>query len=891
MPLTPGTRLGSFRIETPLGAGGMGEVYKAKDTRLDRTVAIKILPSADPELKARFDREARAIAALQHPNICTLHDVGHENGADFLVLEYLEGETLADRLTRGPLKLEEALQAAIDVADALSTAHAAGIVHRDLKPGNIMVTKGGVKLLDFGLAKLRTSAPVVSGLATIETQENPITGRGTILGTLHYMSPEQVEGRDTDARTDMFAFGCVFYEMLTARKAFEGGTQASVIAAILEREPAPLETLQPLAPPLADAILRKCLAKNAGDRWQSAADLATALKWATAGTRMPGPAAAKNSWLRTVGVGALAAIAVLVLGVSAVRRLAPTVAAPSASGRFEILPPAGVNLRPSPVASAAQLALSPDGRSLAFVAATKGGPSQVWIRLLDNVQAQPLGGTEGASFPFWSYDGNFIGFFSAGKLKKVDVRGGTPQTLADAPSGRGGSWNRDGVILFSAQASAPISRVSASGGTVTPVTAFAPDQGIFTQYWPQFLPDGRHFLFYQRSIRNDEQGTYLASLDSPDKTLVLEGSGRSVYASGQLLSVNEGILFAQAFDDRTYRTSGDPVRLSDGVGYWSSAFAYTAVTASGAAVIAHGPNVVFTTSLRWRDRAGAVMGSPVPSRAYSSPRLSPDQTSALVAITDATSATPDLWLLALARGTTTRLTSDPSSDWFPVWSPDGSRLFFGSGRTGRTTIFQKTGVSPEGVFVDSTQVEGVATYPSDVSVDGRFLIYQQSTSRGYNLGVLSLSDDRKPTPFVDSPSNEVQGRFSPNQRWIAYASDESGKFEVYVRPFPAASTQSITISIAGGMQPEWRRDGKELFYISADGKMMAVPVATDQSAFSAGAPAALFDVEVPEPVAPYSTDYAVTGDGRRFLVNTVVDQPTRPALTVILNWTAPPKPH
>jgi len=887
MPLTPGTRLGAFRIETPLGAGGMGEVYKAKDTRLDRTVAIKILPSADLELKARFDREARAIAALQHPHICTLYDVGHEGDADYLVLEYLEGETLAERLTRGPLKPEEAIETAIDVADALDKAHVAGIVHRDLKPGNIMVTKGGVKLLDFGLAKLRPPAPVVSGLAMTETRENPITGQGTILGTLHYMSPEQVEGRDTDARTDMFAFGCVLYEMLTAKKAFEGRTQASVIAAILEREPAPLATLQPMAPPLADAIVRKCLAKNAGDRWQNAADLATALRWSIEGAQTAAPATAKSSWLRTLGVGMLAAIVVLVAGVAVVRRFLPTAAAPSASGRFEVLPPAGVNLRPAPVASAAQLALSPDGRSLAFVAATKGGPSQVWIRPLDSMQAQPLAGTEGASFPFWSYDGNFIGFFAAAKLKRVDIRGGTPQTLADAPSGRGGSWNRDGVIVFSGQANAPITRVSASGGTVTPVTIFTPDQGVSTQYWPQFLPDGRHFLFYQRSsLQSDQQGTYLASLDSPDKRLVLEGGSRSVYVAGQLLFVREGILFAQAFDDFAYRTSGEPVRLSDGVGYWSSAFAYTAVTASSAGVIAHGPNVVMTTSLHWRDRAGAIIGSPTPSRAYSSPRLSPDQTTALVAITDATTTQPDLWSLALVRGTTARVTSDPASDWFPVWSPDGSRLFFGSGRTGRTTIFQKAGVSPEEVFVDSVNM-AVATYPIDVSADGRFLLYQQSTSRGYDLGVLSLSGAGRPSQFVEGPTNEVQGRFSPNQRWIAYASDESGKFEVYVRPFPAQNTQSTTISIAGGMQPEWRRDGKELFYISADGKLMAVPVISDQSAFTAGAPAALFDVEVPEPTAPYSTDYAVTADGRRFLVNTVVDQPTRPALTVILNWTAP----
>ena len=406
------------------------------------------------------------------------------------------------------------------------------------------------------------------------------------------------------------------------------------------------------------------------------------------------------------------------------------------------------------------------------------------------------------------------------------------------------------------------------------------------RYWPQFLPDGRHFLYYQRSAKAEHQGTYVTALDSSQSTRVLEPAGRAVYASGRLLFVRDGILFAQPFDDRALRTSGEPIRVADGIGYWAGAFAYTAVTASSAGVLAHGPVVMFTTSLGWHDRAGATIGPAAAARAYRSPRLSPDQTSVMVAIHDATTAPPDLWLLALARGTTSRVTSDPSSDWFPVWSHDGSRIFFGSARMGATTIFQKAGVSPEVVFADSVLVGSAATYPNDVSQDGRFLLYQQSTSRGYDLGVIPLSGERKPTPFVTGPSNEVQGRFSPNHRWIAYASDESGRFEVYVRPFPAESTRSTTISVAGGMQPEWRRDGKELFYISADGKLTAVPVVTEQAVFTAGTPRALFDVEVPEPTAPYPTDYAVSADGQRFLVNTVVDQPTRPALTVILNWTA-----
>jgi Tol biopolymer transport system component len=548
-----------------------------------------------------------------------------------------------------------------------------------------------------------------------------------------------------------------------------------------------------------------------------------------------------------------------------------------------VLPPTGVTLSPSPVASASQLALAPDGRSLAYVAATKGEPSQIWVRSLDSVQAHPLAGTEGASFPFWSPDSRFIGFFAMGKLKKVDTRGGTPQTLADASAGRGGTWNQDDVILFTGQANSPITRVSASGGTVTPVTNFDADKA-FTQYWPQFLPDGRHFLYYQRSLKGEHQGTYVAALDTSQSTRVLESTARAVYASGHLLFVREGILFAQAFDERTLQTSGELVRLADGVGYWATAFAYTAVTASGSGVAAHGPSIVLTTSLRWHDRAGATIGTLTAPRAYGSPRLSPDQASVMVAITDATTAQPDLWQLALARGTMSRVTSEPSSDWFPVWSPDGGGVFFGSARTGSTTIFQKAGVSPAELLTDS--LLSLASYPNDVSGDGRFLLYQQFASGGYNLGVIPLSGDRRSMPLVAGPSNQVQGRFSPNHRWIAYASDESGQFEVYVRPFPADATQSTAISVGGGMQPEWRRDGKELFYISADGKLTAVPVVTDATAFSAGTPRALFDVDVPEPTAPYPTDYAVAADGQRFLVNTVVDQASRPALTVILNWTA-----
>jgi Tol biopolymer transport system component len=903
MALSPGTRLGPYEIQSVIGAGGMGVVYRARDTRLDRTVAIKILPdalAADPQFRDRFDREARTISQFTHPNICTLYDVGEHDGTSFLVMELLDGETLENRCARATargsgLPLDEALRIAIQIADALAAAHRRGIVHRDLKPGNIFLARSSgasappiAKLLDFGLAKLRPAGPAVSGLSMAATAPSPVTSAGTILGTLPYMAPELVEGQDADTRTDLFAFGCVLYEMLTAKRPFEGKTPASLIAAILDREPPPVATLQPLAPPLVDAIIRRCLAKNADDRWQSAADLASALRWVVDSATASAPPAPPTAWRRTSVVAALAALTgvALAAGVWFGWRYASSGTAPAASALFEVQPPTGVTLSPSPVAAAAQLALSADGRHLAFIGAAKGGPSQIWIRPLDSGQAQPLAGTDGASFPFWSPDSRFIAFFAAGKLKTIDTRGGTPQTLADAAAGRGGSWNAEGVIVFAAQSNSSISRVSASGGSVTPVTTFNPDHAIFTQYWPQFLPDGRHFLYYQRSAKAEHQGVYVMLLGSSQSTRVLETSTRAVYASGHLLFVRDGILFAQAFDDRALQTSGEPIRLADGVGYLATAFAYSAVTASSSGVLAHGPNVMVTTSLRWRDRGGATVGPPIAPRPYSSPRLSPDQTGVMVSITDVLTTQPDLWLLALARGTVSRVTSDRSSDWFPAWSHDGSHVFFGSARNGSTTVFQKAGVAPEEQFADNARAGNAAAYPTDASQDGRFLLCMLSTSRGYDLSAIPLFGDRKPTPFLAGPFNEVQGRFSPNGRWVAYASDESGKFEVYVRPFPAENTQSTAISIAGGMQPEWRGDGQELFYISADGKLTAVPVVTDAAALRAGEPRALFAVEVPEPIAPYQTDYAVTADGQRFLVNTVVEQPTRPSLTVILNWTA-----
>jgi Tol biopolymer transport system component len=912
LALTSGTRLGVYEVTAQIGAGGMGEVYKGRDTRLDRTVAIKILPDtlgADSEFRERFDREARTISRLTHPNICTLYDIGEQDGTAFLVMELLEGETLEARLARAAAKasglpLDEALRIAIQIADALAAAHRQGIVHRDLKPGNVFLVRSSgasaapiAKLLDFGLARTAPALTVTGASTMPTTPPKAITTQGTILGTFQYMAPEQVEGGEADARTDIFAFGSVLYEMLTGNKAFEGKTQASLIAAILERDPPSLTAIKPLTPSLVGSIVGKCLAKNPDERWQTAADLASALRWAAQGPSTANSSAAAavveprassrraiRSALEAVGI-----LAALAIGLAVGARYLSNPAPAAATLRFDVQPPADATLSPAPVASAAQLALSPDGRRLAFVAARRRGVSQLWIRALDEVEAKPLSGTEGASFPFWSPDSRSLGFFAAGKLKRVDTAGGTPQVLCDAATGRGGSWNTDGTIAFARAINTPLSRIADAGGIVTPLTTLDPAQGVVSHYFPQFLPDGRHFLFYQRSIKPAEHtGVFVGTLDSSETTRVLATQSMAVYSSGFLWYAQGGALFARSFDILALRTTNEPIRVADGVGYYQS-LGYAAVTLSATGVLAHGPGVVVTTSVQRRDRSGAANGASTAPGMYRSPRLSPDEKIvAMARVEPDDSSASDIWALDLARGAMSRATSDPGTDWFPAWPADGRRLFFGSNRVGLTTVFETTVGGKEELFAENSLFSGSAVYPLDVSGDGRFLLTHTATSLGYDLSVLTLIGERKASVFLSTPFSEVQGRFSPNGRWVAYASDESGRFEVYVRPFPVAGGQT-QISIAGGMQPEWRHDGKELFYLSGNGKLTAVPVTTDGPTFTVGAPHALFDVEVPEPIAPYPSDYAVTADGQRFFVNTVVDQPTRPALTVVVNWAAESK--
>ncbi len=891
MALPPGTRLGPYQILDLIGAGGMGEVYRGKDTRLDRDVAIKVLPAhlaANAEFRQRLEREARAVAALNHPHICALYDIGshrpeggsQEAGVDFLVLEYLEGATLAARLEKGPLPVDQALRCAIQVADALDKAHRKGFTHRDLKPGNIMLTKSGAKLLDFGLAKAAATAAPAVNLSAMPTEGAPLTVAGAILGTIQYMSPEQVEGRDADARSDIFAFGAVLYEMTTGKKAFPGKSHTSVIAAILDADPPPIQTVQPASPAALERAVRTCLAKDPDQRWQSAHDLMRELEWIAEGDAAA-PAHRRVAHPRVAGaVAAVATLIAMLLAVAYFRR--PAMEAPVL--KLSVLPPEKASFG-DPVV------ISPDGRRLVFAAAVEGR-SQLWVRSLDSLSPQPLPGTGGGIFPFWSPDSRYLGFFAEGKLRRIEVSGGPPQTLCDAFLGTGGAWNRDGVILFAPNRTGPLMRVSAAGGQAAPFTTLDPSVQETGHRWPLFLPDGKHYLYIGRGPQAEHHAVYAASLDSKNRKRLLAAESMVAYApphgdrQALLLFVRQGSLMAQPFDAGGLELRGEARPIAERVAPGLQ-FGFHAFSVSDNGVLAYRTGSSAAVQPTWFDRSGKLLGPVGQPGLVLNVSLSPDGKRIAETRGDPGGGL-DIWLRDVARGAASRFTFEPTQERFPVWSPDGSRIAYASDREGVTNLYQKSssGAGTEELLLKTPEQK----YPSDWSADGRFLLFDTvGTKTARDLWLLPLTGDRAqrapPVPFLQTPFSELQGQFSPGPegapRWIAYTSNETLREEVFVQTFPASGAKWM-VSTNGGREPRWRRDGKELFYLAPDRKLMSVDVKLGAT-FEAGVPRALFEIRPPS-VSLSSNYYAVTADGQRFLVAQLAEESAGAPITVVMNW-------
>jgi len=865
MSLTPGTRLGPYEIASALGAGGMGEVYRARDTRLERTVAIKVLPAhlaSDPERRQRFEREARAISSLNHPHICTIHDIGSQDGVDFIVLEYLEGETLEARLRKGPLPMAEALRCAVQVAAGLDGAHRRGVVHRDLKPGNIMLTASGAKLLDFGLAKV---GPAVSAGAATETA--PLTAAGAVFGTFQYMAPEQLEGKEADARTDIFAFGAVLYEMLAGRRAFEASSPASLIAAILDREPPALSVSQPLLPPLLDRVVRKCLAKDPDARWQSARDLRDELLWTTetpAASAVPA-SAAKGSRRREVAAWGIAAAAVIAAAVLAV--LWQPGRAPAARRiELSLLPVDGTSVR--------FVSLSPDGERLVVAASDRSDRRRLYVRPLATGTAQPLAGTEGAETPFWSPDGRFIGFFAGGKLWKVEATGGTPQTIcAAAGDPAGATWNAEGVILFGAS-QGPIRRVSAAGGEPQAVTRIE-SQGVARHCWPWFLPDNKHFFYFESvSTGQAKNAIYAGTLDSRETVRLVDADANMAFASGHLLFVRERELLAQPFDTATMRLSGDAVRVAQRTEFWPPA-AYATFSVSSTGVLCY-DGQPRRRQLVWYDAAGRKLGDvSTPAEYVPDFRMSPDGRQVAARRLDDRGRS-QVWIIDLQRGTGSPL----GAGGFPLWSPDGRRIVHMWNPEGPEDFYVRS-ASGEGKDEPVYRSEVLHKHGHDWSRDGRFLLYETNDA----LWALPMEQQpRKPMKVLDG--EVIQAQFSPDGKWIAYAAADSGRWEVYLRPFPGPGGRT-QVSTRGGYQPRWRGDGREIFFLDDEGALEAAEVKLSPSHAEPGAPKVLFRPLLAQRVRSAALrEYDVTSDGQRFLVLVPAAESMQFPLTVVLDWTA-----
>ena len=875
MSIAPGTRFGPYEVLSPLGAGGMGEVYRARDATLGRLVALKLLPETvayDEGRVARFRREAQFLAALNHPQIGSIYGLEVCRGVPALVLELVEGPTLEKELTAGPLPLDRGLDVARQVALALEAAHELGIVHRDLKPANIKLRPDGtVKVLDFGLAKALGPAGDSEDSGSAATQTSPaLTRIGAIVGTVTYMSPEQARGHEVDRGADIWAFGAVLYEMLAGSRAFSGASTAETIAAVLDAEP-DWSRLPREAPESVRRVLRRCLSKDRRRRLADIRDARLDIEEAQGGGAIEPVAAATRRprpWLAALGTLVLAAAAW-----TGARGLRPAARPPER--RLEVTTP--------PTLVPVSLALSPQGDMVAFVALSEGR-SLLWVRSLETGLAQPLRGTDGASLPFWSPDGRSIGFFSGERIRRIGLDGDQPKVLGHALVGAGATWSREGVILYPVGPYATLLRGSENGGPPTPLAGFEEGVGGSRppgERFPEFLPDGRHFLYY----RADTRGVFLGTLDGTERRHLLDADAAALFAPpGEILFVRNRVLYAQAFDSSRLQVEGEPVSLAEGVVV--NALGAAAVSASAEGSIAYRTGVADEfRQLTWFDRSGARLGTVGDADAAGplNPSLAPD--GQRVVLSRTVGGNTDVWVMDVERGIASRFTDAPGPDITPSWSPDGgSVLYSGSMKppTPFSPVVKSTVTEAEATVVWEATAQPMIAM--DWSRDGRFVICRTTTLKDWDIWAIPMQGDGEPVPVLQEEFDERGAQFSPDGRWIAFESNRSGDYEVYLYPFPGPGP-STRVSNAGGAQPRWRRDGAELFYVAPDSRLMAVSVELPARGLdlSVGTPRPLFSMRVTSTVQGDVThEYDVSADGQRFLVNAIVEQPTAP-ISLVLN--------
>ena len=900
MTLTAGARLGPYEILSLAGAGGMGEVYRARDTRLDRRVAIKLLPAdlaERPDRRARFEAEARAISALSHPHICTLFDVGEDEDRTFLVMEYLEGETLDDRLTRGPLPPGDVMQYAMEIADALDHAHRNRIVHRDLKPSNVMLTASGAKLLDFGLARRPALAePAGASISTLSFDQQKITAEGTIVGTFQYMAPEQLEGKDADARTDIFAFGAVLYEMATGRRAFAGASQASLIASILTGHPPAISSTgtDPGLPPAFDHVVERCLAKNPNDRWQTARDLKLELTWIAGAPSAPGsslprrarPAREATAWIVAAVTSVIAATSLLVIA-----RRGAVETASTTSTRFALAPPARATI--GVPENRLRLAISPDGRQIAFVA-TVDGRQQIWLRSLSSLEARAIPGTEDSASPFWSPDSRHLGFYNlgTGEIRKIDASGGPPRTICASAVEGVPEWRQDGTILFS-KSREGVFTVSSDGGMPRQVTSIDRARREINHFWATSLPGGTHFLYLATAKDADTSKApptlFVAAMDGSERKPIERIHSRAVYASGHLLFVEEGTLLAQPFDIARRQTTGEALRVADGVAFARSLGAGSFSLSATGTIAYLGSTDPYR--IVWVDRRGNTTDTGWGTQMYGGLRISPDGRRAAIDVVDPRMGSADILIYELSRNVPRRLMSDPTNEFGAVWSPDSQRIAFTTERGAAPNLFVKA-VEGEGP-VEPMVVAAGPVYGEDWSADNRWIAYSTNIRRQHRtIWLKTPRADSVPKGFVNTGFEEGGARFSPDSTLVAFHSDENGsRPEVYVAPVGEPGKRK-QVSIGGGTSPRWRRDGKELFYASADNRTIMAVAIESPAPLRAGIPARLFTVGGEPAPRDRSRNavFDVMPDGERFLVSVADGEPLSSRIMIVLNWPAALRP-